>query len=228
MYIVKYDNSFLDTEIALNAEYRHDASDTVILLGGWKLCRKHDVAWYKKNYRKVIVFNQEQIVNPDKNYMSFEYFKMLRDADEVWDYDEFNLHALNSIRNDIKLHFLKPCKELDAGTGEKTIDVLFYGVVNDRRRRILDKLKADGINVTVIEQVFGDDLVPYIRSAKIRLNLHKHDTGLQEQARMIRWISSKATILSEASRLNYLHVNETDEPLLYSKLHDILEKDISV
>lgn len=225
MHIVKYDNSFLDTEIALNAEYRNDTSDTVILLGGWKLCRKHDVAWYKKNYQKVIVFNQEQIVNPDKNYMSFEYFKMLRDADEIWDYDEFNLRTLNPIRNDIKLHFLKPCKELDAGTGEKTIDVLFYGVVNERRRRILDMLKADGINVTVLEQVFGDDLVPYIRSAKILLNLHKHDTGLQEQARMIRWVSSKANIVSEPSRKNYIHINEVKLSQMADMVYTMLHKE---
>lgn len=172
------------------------------------MAKKHDVAWYKKQYDKVIVFNQEQLINQDKQYVTFEYFKMLCDADEVWDYDEYNLYALNLIRNDVRIKMLKPCKELDAGTGDKTIDVLFYGVVNDRRRHILDFLETSGIHVTVLEQVFGDALIPYIRSAKILLNLHKHDSALQEQARMIRWVSSNATIVSEPSRTNYMNIPE--------------------
>lgn len=208
MHFIKCDNSFLDTEIALQSEYADDASNTVVLLGGWRLAKKHDVAWYKKQYDKVIVFNQEQLINRDKQYVTLDYYKMLCDADEVWDYDECNLTALNLIRNDIQLKMLRPCKELDAGTGDKTIDVLFYGVVNARRQRILDFLEESGVHVTVLEQVFGDDLVPYIRSAKILLNLHKHDSALQEQARMIRWVSSNATIVSEPSRTNYMGITE--------------------
>ena len=209
MHFIKCDNSFLDTEIALQSEYAADTSNTVVLLGGWRLAKKHDIAWYKRKYNKVIVFNQEQLINRDKQYVSFEYYKMLHDADEVWDYDEYNLNVLNLIRKDIQLKMLRPCKELDAGTGDKTIDVLFYGVVNDRRQRILDFLEESGVHVTVLEQVFGDDLVPYIRSAKVLLNLHKHDSALQEQARMIRWVSSNAMIISEPSRKNYMHILES-------------------
>jgi hypothetical protein len=72
----------------------------------------------------------------------------------------------------------------------------------------LDFLEQAGIHVTVLEQVFGDDLIPYIRTAKVLLNLHKHDSALQEQARMIRWISSNAQIVSEPSRKNYMNVLE--------------------
>ena len=224
MHIIKYDNSFLDTEIALNAEYANDTSDTVILLGGWKLCRKHDIAWYHKQYSKVIVFNQEQIINPDKNYVSFEYYKMMHDADELWDYDECNIRILSKIRPDIKLHLIKPCKELDAGTGPKNIDVLFYGVINERRRRILDWLAAEGINVTAIEQVFGDALNEYIRSARIVLNLHKHDSGLQEQARLVKLLSSHANIVSEVSRKNYMNVHEVDISNLVVDIRNQLAK----
>lgn len=217
MHFIKCDNSFLDTEIALRTEYASDTSNTVVLLGGWRLAKKHDISWYKKQYDKVIIFNQEQLINRDKQYLTLEYYKMLCNADEVWDYDEYNLTALNLIRNDVKLKMIKPCKELDAGTGKKTIDVLFYGVVNDRRRHILDFLEDSGVHVTVLEQVFGDDLVPYIRSSKILLNLHKHDSALQEQARMIRWVSTNATIVSEPSRTNYMGITEV--PINIMPLH---------
>ena len=223
MQFVKCDNSFLDTEISLSAEYKDDTSNSVVLLGGWKLCKKHDVKWYKQQYGKVIVFNQEQLVNRDRNYVSFKYFKMICEADEVWDYDEYNIRLLRTVRPDVKLKILKPCKELDAGCAEKTIDVLFYGVVNDRRRKILDDIVSAGVNITVLEQVFGEDLNEYISKSKILLNLHKHDTALQEQARLIRWISSGAKIISEKSRTNYLGVDEVDvgdiPKRLYMEIH---------
>lgn len=222
MHFIKCDNSFLDTEISLRSMYANDTSNTVVLLGGWRLAKYHNVAWYKKQYDKVIVFNQEQIINPDKQYVSFKYFKMMNDADELWDYDEYNVKMLNYIRRDVKLKLLRPCTELDAGTEDKTIDVLFYGVVNDRRREILKFLSDSGINVTILEQVFGDDLVPYIRKAKILLNLHKHTTSLQEQARMIRWVSSHATIVSEPSKQNYLNVPEVPIEDMPHKINSML------
>lgn len=222
MHFIKYDNSFLDTEIALQAAYAKDTSNTVVLLGGWRLSNRHTVAWYKKRYEKVIVFNQEQILNSDRQYVTFKYFKMMKEADELWDYDEFNVNVLKHIRPDIKLRLLKPCAELDAGTEDKDIDVLFYGVVNDRRRKILQFLEDAGIHVTVLEQVFGDELVPYIRKSKILLNLHKHATSLQEQARMIRWVASNATIISEPSRKNYLHVHEVPIEHMPEQINAIL------
>ena len=210
MKIISAGPAFLDTEIALTANIRHIEDDTVCLLGGYELAKTHTMADYKKSYKKVIVFNQEQIANRTRQFMSFEYFRLLKEADEVWDYDEFNIESLSPIRNDVKLILLKPCKELNAGhAANKDIDVLFYGAMNEHRAHIINQLKSHKVNVVMPNNIWGNQLNPFIARAKICLNIHfYYETALQEQARMIRWISSNANIISEPSRINYMKVNE--------------------
>lgn len=223
MKIIRSSKCFIDTEVSLNAEFMNNEPNTVIVLGGFEICKDKTIADLKKVYNKVIVFNQEQIRTKYRNFMSFEYYRFLKEADEVWDYDECNISALSPIRNDIKLHVLKPCNSLNAGTLNKEYDVLFYGWENDRRSHILNTLKQHGVNVCVPHHVYGADLNQYIAKSKICLNIHFYpDTALQEQARMIRWISSKANIISEPSRTNYFGVTEIPYDNLVKSIEDAL------
>ena len=147
-------------------------------------------------------------------------------ADEVWDYDEYNVEILKLIRPDIKFHPLKPCKELNVGSKQKDIDVLFYGsLAIERRKKILDELKEHNINVVIANGKWGDELNDFIARAKICLNIHFFEkTALQEQARLIKWVSSNSTIVSEISRKNYLGVHEVPYNELVNECLKILGK----
>lgn len=209
MNFVSSHPAFNDTIDSLKNEFKDDHSNSVIICGAHDISRTESIDKYKAKYDKVIVFNQEQILTKHRNFMHLGYFTWLKDADEVWDYDDYNIQALSSIRKDIKLHILKPCNSLNSGTLEKTYDVLFYGWINNRRQVILDTLVKHGINVCIPKNVYGNNLSPYIARSKLCLNIHFYpDTALQEQARMIRWVSSNARIISETSRNNYLNVQE--------------------
>lgn len=212
MEIIKPNVVFRDTEISLRSELKDDKSNSVILLGPGVLAKTHKFEEYKKKYERVIVFNQAQLNNGVNDPLTDVYLNYLKNADEVWDYDEHNIEILSKIRNDIKLHLLRPCKELDAGDTKKDIDVLFYGLVNEHRKKILDELKSKGVKVEIPLDVWGDRLNPYIARSKVCLNIHYYDkTALQEQARMIRWISTtNCNILSEKSRKNYMGVKESE------------------
>lgn len=134
------------------------------------------------------------------------YFTWLKLADEVWDYDEVNVKVLRLIRNDIKLHTLKPYKSWPK-TRKKDIDILFYGSMNKHRKKLLDHLKQK-YNVCILTNKF-DNLDDYILRSKILLNIHfYHEVPLQEQARMIRWIGAPCRIVSERSMKNYLGIEE--------------------
>ena len=58
--------------------------------------------------------------------------------------------------------------------------------------------------------MWGDKLNAYIARSKILLNIHYYPrTALQEQARMIRWISTtNVKIVGEESRTNYFNITE--------------------
>lgn len=208
MNFVQSHPAFNDTIDSLKHEFRDDRSNTVIICGAHDLSHWQALEEYKKKYDKVIVFNQEPLLAKQRNFMHIGYFAWLTHADEVWDYDEENLRVLKLIRPDVKLHVLKPYKVCPKDA-KKDIDILFYGSMNDHRKKILDELKRKH-NVKILTQCWdGNELDRWILRSRILLNLHFFDeTSLQEQARMIRWIGAPCRIVSERSIHNYLGVEE--------------------
>lgn len=209
MHFVQSHPAFNDTIDSLKHEFRDDRSNTVIICGAHDLSHWQALEDYKKKkYDKVIVFNQEPLLAKQRNFMHIGYFAWLTQADEVWDYDEENLRVLKLIRPDVKLHILKPYKVWPKDA-KKDIDILFYGNMNEHRKKILDEMSKRH-NVKILTNCWdSNELDRWILRSRILLNLHFFDeTSLQEQARMIRWIGAPCRIVSEPSVHNYLGVEE--------------------
>lgn len=201
--------AFNDTIDSLKNEFKDDKSNNVIICGAHDFSRTQSIDLYKKKFDKVIVFNQEPLTATQRHFMHKGYFAWLKQADEVWDYDEQNIEVLKLIRPDVKLHILKPYKDWSKyAPVEKDIDILFYGSMNEHRAKILNELKKK-YKVAIIQTWDGRVLDSYIMRSKVLLNLHfYYESSMQEQARMIRWIWSPCRIVSEKSHKNYLDVEE--------------------
>lgn len=206
--------AFNDTIDSLRHEYKDDQSNTLIVCGAHDFSRTQSIEPLKQKYEKVIVFNQEPLTATQRNFMHKGYFAWLNQADEVWDYDEQNLEVLNLIRDDVKLHILKPYKDWSKFKPvNKDIDILFYGSMNEHRSKVLDELKK---RYNVVTFKYGvnpnwGDLDKYIMRSKLLLNIHYYfESAMQEQARMIRWIGAPCKIISEKSWKNYLGVEELE------------------
>ena len=208
MQFVQSHPAFNDTIDSLKHEYSEDQSNDAVICGAHDLSHTQSIDDYKRKYGKVIVFNQEPLLAKQRNFMHIGYFAWLSMADEVWDYDEENLKVLRLIRPDVKLHVLKPYK-MWPKEYKKDIDILFYGSMNDHRKKILDELSKRH-NVKILTNCWdGNELDRWILRSRILLNLHYYnETALQEQARMIRWIGSPCRIVSEPSVHNYLNIEE--------------------
>ena len=208
MQFVQSHPAFNDTIDSLKHEYMADQSNDVVICGAHDLSHTQSIDDYKRKYGKVIVFNQEPLLAKQRNFMNIGYFAWLSMADEDWDYDEENLKVLRLIRPDVKLHVLKPYK-LWPKEAKKDIDILFYGMMNDHRKTILDSL-SQRHNVKILTDCWdGNELDRWILRSRILLNLHYYnETALQEQARMIRWIGAPCRIVSEPSVHNYLNIEE--------------------
>ena len=202
--------AFNDTIDSLKNEYKDDRSNDVIICGGHDFSRSYSFDYFKQRFGRVIVFNQEPLLATQRQFMHKGYLQWIKQADEVWDYDEQNIELLNYLRPDIKLHVLKPYKDWSKFKPvDKDIDILFYGSMNDHRRKILDELKKR-YKVSIVE-AWGYALDQYILRSKILLNIHYYyECAMQEQARMIRWIGAPCRIVSEKSYKNYLGVEEFD------------------
>lgn len=201
--------AFNDTIDSLRNEFKDDKSNSVIICGAHDFSRTQSIDFYKKKFDKVIVFNQEPLTATQRQFMHKGYYVWLKQADEVWDYDEQNIEVLKLIRPDVKLHVLKPYKDWSVYKSvEKDIDILFYGSMNEHRAKILNELKKK-YKVVILNSWDGLVLDSYIIRSKVLLNLHfYYESSMQEQARMIRWIGSPCRIVSEKSHKNYLGVEE--------------------
>ena len=203
--------AFNETIDSLKNEFKDDNSNNLVICGAHDFSRTQSIEQYKKKFDKVIVFNQEPLTATQRQFMHKGYFTWLKQADEVWDYDEQNIEVLKLIRPDVKLHILKPYKDWSKYPKvEKDIDILFYGSTNEHRTKLLDILKKKYKVVHFKENnSHWEDLDQYILRSKILLNIHYYyESAMLEQARMIRWIGSPCRIISEKSWKNYLGVEE--------------------
>lgn len=208
---------FQDTISSLQKEFEEDQSNDLIICGAHDFSKYNDLSLLRRQYSRIIVFNQEPLTATQRQFMHPRYENLIKEADEVWDYDEKNIEYLQKIRSDVKLHVLKPFKDWSKyQVPEKDIDILFYGAMNEHRATVLSELRKR-YNVVVIGNVFGDALDEFILRSKVLLNIHYfYECAMQEQARMIRWIGAPCRIISEKSWKNYLSVEELEYKVLLS------------
>lgn len=213
MNFIQSHTAYNDTIDSLKNEFKDDTTNDVIVCGAHDFSRTQAIDALKKKYSRVIVFNQEPLTATQRQFMHMGYFAWLKQADEVWDYDEQNIEVLKLIRPDVKLHILKPYKDWSKyAPVKKDIDILFYGSTNEHRTKLLDILKKKYKVVHFKEgNSHWDDLDQYIIRSKVLLNIHYYyECAMQEQARMIRWIGAPCRIISEKSHKNYLGVEEME------------------
>lgn len=124
-------------------------------------------------------------------------------ADRVWDISAYNVERLRE-HHGVVAHFLPPGHDVhafDACGEEKDIDVLFYGSVNERRRRTLDALRAEGLTVHEFQTPYGRGRDDFIRRAKVTLNLHYYeDPGIFESVRVSHLLNNSELVVSEVGR----------------------------
>jgi len=84
-------------------------------------------------------------------------------------------------------------------TQKEDLDVLFYGSLNQRRRHIIETLKAHGVNAVAIFGRYGSERDHFISRAKIILNLHFYPTKIFEMVRVSYLLANRRFVISEGS-----------------------------
>ncbi len=79
----------------------------------------------------------------------------------------------------------------------KDIDVLFYGSMNPRRARVIDGLRARGLNVVTLFGTYGAERDATIARAKVVLNLHFYDSAIFEVVRVSYLMANGCCVVSE-------------------------------
>lgn len=76
-------------------------------------------------------------------------------------------------------------------------DVLFYGAMNERRAKVLQALKAVGLNVVTLFGSYGRERDEFIARAKRVVNVHYYPTNIFEIVRCSYLFANGKAVVSE-------------------------------
>ena len=145
-----------------------------------------------------IVYNFEQIF-AQSPWLGPVYRDLLSRV-TVWDYSRRNLEAIGSFADRRRLHLVPlgymPQLTRIAPAPVEDIDVLFYGVLNPRRRAILQELQRAGLRLQVETRVGAAARDALIARSKIVLNLHFYPTAIFEIVRVSFLLSNGKAVVA--------------------------------
>ena len=84
-----------------------------------------------------------------------------------------------------------------ASSEEEDIDVLFYGSLNPRRRKVIEALRAQGLKVEAPYGVYGEARNRLIARAKVVLNVHFYEAKVFEVVRVSYLLANGRCVVSE-------------------------------
>ena len=164
--------------------------------------------------KRYIVYQLEQM-HTDTYRDNAEYKEKLKGAIRCWEYNSSNRAHYSTpapVWMPVPIASMPSIFTCAVPDGLSTIDVLFYGSVNDRRYSILKSLhhtlQPMGMVVKLVQGHYGESLYPFIRRARVVLNIGFYEDTLLATYRLNEALVHKRVVLSEMS------TNETDANMM--------------
>ena len=131
-------------------------------------------------------------------------YRELLQSSAVVDYDPHNVPAYAADPADVPVApmgyapYLAPPQPMPLE--ERPIDLLFFGSMNPRRRALLDRIEALGLQVAMFDSpMYGAERDAFIAQAKAVVNLHFYPSARFEQVRVAHCLSLGTPVISERS-----------------------------
>jgi hypothetical protein len=146
-----------------------------------------------------IIYNFEQ-VHGNSKWIKPIYVELVRRF-TCWDYSPRNIEMWSRYCPDalvvhVPLGYVPELSRISTSV-EEDIDVLFYGVINERRARILSQLREAGLNVHAVTGLFGAARDALIARAKVILNVHFFETKIFELSRVSYLLANRKAVVAE-------------------------------
>lgn len=152
-----------------------------------------------------IILNTEQIYDDQTSWNKNIFF--WAENLEIWDYSKKNIEKWIKLGFDKVKHFEIGCqKELSRlnKLRNKDIDILFYGSINERRKKILDELKKNGLKIKILFGVYGKERDSWIERSKIVLNNHYYNSQIFEIVRVFYLMINSVAVVGEVNETTYI------------------------
>ncbi|MFP4418547.1 MAG: hypothetical protein ACOC4C_03780 [Fibrobacterota bacterium] len=180
------------------------ASDRVNIVLGYHLVSSAEVF---KGVR-YIPWQLEQL-SDGEGIFSERILGILSCAEQIWDYAIENIAFLEKKGLEAKHLPVGYHSGLERipHREDKDIDVLFFGSVNQRRRKILQAIANEGVGIKTLFGVYGEQRDKIIGRSKIIVNIHNYEAQIFESIRVSYLLNNGCFVLSETSPVYpYPHV----------------------
>jgi len=180
-----------------------DAAATNLILGGHLLSPAAAAMLPSGS----IIYNLEQLGRGD---LPGTYYK-LASRHHIWDYCRRNLEMWNTVPcafppAHVDIGYVPELRRIPVlPAASQDIDVLFYGSANERRKHVIESLRAAGVKVHAVYGVYGQDRDQLIARSKIVLNVHYWESKLFEIARISYLLANSKAVVSESSEDDLEH-----------------------
>jgi hypothetical protein len=150
---------------------------------------------------RIIIYNLEQVVGESKHIKPV-YVGLVRRY-TTWDFSQRNIeqwrrYGCGGDLRHVPIGYAPELTRIPSG-GKKDIDVLFYGVVNDRRAAILHELREAGLRVEVLVRKFGAERDAAIARANVVLNMHFYRSEIFELVRTSYLLANRKAVVAEVN-----------------------------
>ncbi|MDP2793038.1 MAG: hypothetical protein Q8O25_02985 [Sulfurisoma sp.] len=149
-----------------------------------------------------IIYNLEPLIE-GYPWFSEDYLTLL-DRHRVWDYSAENVALLQARghRNASHLPVAYPPELAGIPKIVEDIDVLFYGILSNRRRALLEFFSGSGLRLAILNGTFGVERDAWIARSKVVLNIHNADCCRAETPRLCHLLANGRAVVSEETPLH--------------------------
>ena len=191
---VRYQLRRLGLEVSIGKNRLRE--DAVNIVFGAHLGFQHEL----KDKYPCLIFNLEQ-TGPGGASLSEDYLRLLRSS-AVIDYDPQNVPHYCADPADVPLLPFYSAPYLGGQQAvplqERPIDLLFFGSMNPRRKALLDRIEACGLEVTSFDRpLYGPERDHFIQQAKAVINCHFYESSRFEKIRAAHCLSLGTAVISE-------------------------------
>lgn len=170
-----------------------------ILLGAFVL----EPEFIKKIPSNSIFLNTEQLYLDDQKKLGWpsDIYEWAKNF-ETWDYSDKNIEKFSERGiHGVKKLELGYQKELNRiiSSDPQDIDVLFYGTHGARREKIINDLRAEGLNVKAVFGMYGKERDDLVARSKVILNFHHYNSHIFEVVRVFYLLTNAKAVVGEVS-----------------------------
>ena len=165
-----------------------------IVLGG-----NHLVHYGLELPQNPIFYNLEQLGN-DSPWMEMPEFVDLFRRYPTWDYSQANIERLAAMGlprpTYVPIGYVPELTRI--APAPEDIDVLFYGMLSERRYAVLRDLHDRGLRVKWLSGALGASRDAWIARSKVVLNMHYWEAKIFEIARVSYLLANRRAVVSES------------------------------